>query len=107
MKKIVVIAAFLSLTSYMTFAQGDLRFGFQTSPTFSWMSANTNRINSSGTNLGLRLGMLGAFYFRENYAFTTGLGFAFGSGGTLLHEDPGVYWPGRFYCKLYCKWSHQ
>ena len=36
--------------------------------------------------------MIGEYYFRENYAFTGGLGFAFNSGGTLLHETGGSYW---------------
>ncbi len=72
----------------------NLRFGFQFSPTFSWMSANTTRINPSGTNLGLKLGMLAEYYFAgdNRYAFTTGLGFAFNNGGTLLHDFGGSYW---------------
>ncbi len=36
--------------------------------------------------------MTGEFYFRENYAFTSGLGFWFNAGGTLLHEYGGIYW---------------
>ncbi len=73
-------------------AQGDIRFGFQLSPSFSWMSTNDNKITPSGTNLGLKLGMIGEYYFAENYAFSTGLGFSFNSGGTLLHEYAGNYW---------------
>ena len=92
MKKIVAIAAFLLLVISSNYGQSDIRFGFQLSPTFSWMNANTNRINSNGTNLGIKLGMFGEFYFRENYAFVTGIGFAFNSGGTLLHESEGAYW---------------
>lgn len=92
MKKIVAIAAILSLTSSLVTAQDDIRFGFQLSPSFSWMTANTNRINPSGTNMGLKLGMIGEYYFRDNYAFTTGIGFFFNSGGTLLHEYGGSYW---------------
>ncbi len=91
MKKIVVLASFLIAVLSIQ-AQNDLRFGFQASPTFSWMLSNTSRINPSGTNLGLKLGMIGEFYFRENYAFTTGLGFAFNHGGTQLHEYGGQYW---------------
>jgi hypothetical protein len=92
MKKIAVLLAFFSLITTLA-AQGDLRFGFQLSPTFSWMSANTNQVNSSGTNLGLKMAMIGEFYFQENYAFTTGLGFAFNQGGTLQYEQGGCYWP--------------
>lgn len=94
MKKIVVLAAFLCFVSTITMAQepSEIRFGFQLSPSFSWMNANTNRINPSGTNLGIKLGMFGEFYFRENYAFVSGIGFHFNSGGTLLHEYSGSYW---------------
>lgn len=70
----------------------DLRLGFQISPMFSWMGTDNNRINSNGTNLGLKLGMVAENYFRENYAVVTGIGFAFNSGGTLQHEDGGRIW---------------
>lgn len=66
---------------------GDLKFGIQMSPTFSNMSTNDNLINSDGSNLGLKLGLIGEFYFRENYSFHTGLGFHFNAGGTLFYED--------------------
>lgn len=93
MKKIVAVAAFLSLSLSIMVAQDDIRFGFQLSPSFSWMNTNTSKINPSGTNLGLKLGMTGEYYFRENYAFTSGIGFYFNNGGTLLHDFGGTYWP--------------
>ncbi len=94
MRKIVAIAAFFVYALTNSNAQeGDIRFGFQLSPAFTWMTANSNRVNSSGTNLGLKMGMIGEYYFRENYALTTALGFAFGHGGTLQHERAGCYWP--------------
>ena len=92
MKKIVSVIAFLSFTVTLCFAQADVRFGFQLSPSFGWMNANVNSINPSGTNIGLKLGMIGEYYFQENYAFTSGIGFAFNHGGTHLHEDGGFYW---------------
>lgn len=92
MKKIVAIAAFFIVFQTISSAQNDIRFGFQVSPVFSWMNSSDNRINPSGTNLGLKLGMMGEYYFRENYAFTGGLGFAFNHGGTLQHDFGGSYW---------------
>lgn len=92
MKKIVAIAAFLSALNTMVSAQTDVRFGFQVSPVFSWMTTDDNRINPSGTNLGLKLGMVGEFYFRENYAVSTGIGFGFNHGGTLQYDFGGSYW---------------
>ncbi|NRA51867.1 MAG: outer membrane beta-barrel protein [Phaeodactylibacter sp.] len=92
MKKIVVFAALLFGLSTFAEAQQAVRFGFQLSPAFNWMSTDKNTISSNGTNLGLKLGLMGEFYFQENYALTTGLGFSFNSGGTLLHSNTGLYW---------------
>lgn len=91
MKKLIPLFAFSLMLATLTYGQ-DIRFGFQLSPSFSWMSTNTNKVNRSGTNLGLKLGMLSEYYFRENYAFVSGIGFAFNYGGTLLHEFGGNYW---------------
>lgn len=91
MRKVCLITALLFTATFLT-GQEDIRFGFQLSPTFSWMNANVSRINPSGTNLGLKLGMIGEFYFREAYALSLGLGFHFNSGGTLFHERGGEYW---------------
>ncbi len=94
MKKIVALAVFLAAATTFSFAQSsDLRFGFQLSPTFSWLNATSNQISSSGTNLGIKLGLEGEIQFEENYALTTGIGFAFNQGGTLQYERTGVYWP--------------
>ena len=66
---------------------GDLQFGIQASPTFGSMSTDNNQINRDGSNLGLKLGLIAEYYFRENYSFHTGLGFHFNAGGTLFYED--------------------
>lgn len=92
MKKIIITLSLLSM-SLIGFSQEDLRFGFQLSPSFSWMSTSVNHINASGTNLGLKLGLIGEYYFRENYAIVSGIGFHFNAGGTLLYENEGKYWP--------------
>ena len=92
MKKIATLVLFSFLFLNSSHAQGDLRFGFQASPSFSWLDSDDRNINSNGANLGLRLGIFGEYYFQENYAFTTGIGFAFGQGGTLLYDDPATLW---------------
>ncbi|TAK35555.1 MAG: PorT family protein [Saprospiraceae bacterium] len=93
MKKIVAIAAFFLLMQAFISAQTtDLRLGFQVSPVLSYMGSTDNKINSNGTNLGLKLGMRAEMFFRENYAFITGIGFAFNSGGTLHHDIGGQIW---------------
>lgn len=82
------VLAFLLLPA-VAFAQlpGDLQFGIQLSPTFSSMRSENNLINANGSNLGLKLGLLGEYYFRENYSIHTGIGFHFNTGGTLFYED--------------------
>lgn len=92
MKKIAVLALFLAFISFNATAQGDLRFGIQASPSFSSLDSDDKFVNSNGTNLGMRLGVFGEYYFQENYAFTVGLGFAFGQGGTLEYKEPGIFW---------------
>ena len=93
MKKIVAIAAFFAILSTAASAQdGDLRLGFQASPTFAWMTTDDPNIGSNGTNLGLKLGARGEIFFRENYAVTIGLGFSFNNGGQLLHNESTHAW---------------
>ncbi|MEL6358940.1 MAG: porin family protein, partial [Bacteroidota bacterium] len=67
--------------------QNNIQFGFQLSPTFSNMNTSDNLINSDGTNLGLKMGLVGEIPIGDNYAITTGLGFHFNAGGTLFFED--------------------
>lgn len=91
MRKFLVLVA-LCTAAYTANAQyvgtqTDLKFGFQLSPAFSWMNSDDTRINSNGTNLGLKLGMIGEFFFRENYSVSTGIGFHFNAGGTLFYEE--------------------
>lgn len=92
MKKIALSVAFILFLAGQSIAQKELRFGFQSSPMYSWMTTDQRSINSSGHNFGLKLGMISEYYFRPNYAFSSGIGFWFESGGTLLHEYSGIYW---------------
>jgi Outer membrane protein beta-barrel domain len=93
MKKTLLTVSFLCLFAMTVFSQNEFRFGFQMSPTFGWMSTNDNGINGNGLNIGLRLGALGEYYFRSNYAIISGLGFGFNQGGTLKYDYAGNFWP--------------
>ncbi len=92
MKKIISLSLFIFFIWNNSFSQADFRFGFQVSPTFNFIGSDENDIKNNGTVVGLKLGMLGEYYFRENYAFTGGIGFAFNSGGKLLYDQEGVFW---------------
>lgn len=94
MKKIIVLLVlFATLSMEATAQYNDLRFGMELSPSFSWLTTDDNQINRSGTNLGLKLRMLGEIQFQENYALATGIGFHFNAGGQLQHDLGGRFWP--------------
>jgi len=84
---ILGLSLLLTCASLQAQFSGDLKFGIQLSPTFSGMTTNDNLINRDGSNLGLKLGVIGEYYFGETYSIHTGLGFHFNAGGTLFYED--------------------
>ncbi|MFZ4542869.1 MAG: outer membrane beta-barrel protein [Saprospiraceae bacterium] len=67
------------------------KFGIQTSPTISWLKTDNPKIGQNGFNTGLKLGATADYYFLENYALSTGIGFGFNQGGKLLHETGGNF----------------
>ncbi|MBL7814119.1 MAG: outer membrane beta-barrel protein [Saprospiraceae bacterium] len=91
MKKII-----LSLTlavSFLTLSMAqDLHFGFQASPSWSWMGTDNTKINGAGSALGLKLGLIAENRFSEAYSISTGIGFHFNSGGSLVFDLPGQLW---------------
>ncbi len=98
MKKIVILLCFFGLFCSKTNAQDEFspyKFGFQFSPTFSWMNSDSRTINRNGSViLGAKLGMFGEYYFGNNlnYALASGIGFAFNHSGKLRHDDGGAIW---------------
>ncbi len=89
-KRFFLFCLILGISHILT-AQ-DFRFGFQASPSFGWMGTNDPKISASGTNIGLKLGLIGEMPFRENYGIISGIGFHFNAGGTLRHETGGNFW---------------
>jgi hypothetical protein len=67
------------------------KFGIQASPTISWLKTDNQKIRSNGFNTGLKLGATADYYFLENYALSTGIGFGFNHGGKLSHEIGGNF----------------
>lgn len=92
MKKIVVFVVFLIGFFILVEVQQVVCFGFQVSFVFNWMFIDKNFISINGINLGLKLGLMGEFYFQENYVLVMGLGFFFNIGGILLYFNIGIYW---------------
>lgn len=93
MRNIIIIFIFTVIAGAQLNGQWDrYRFGFQASPTLWWMSTNDKLINSSGTNLGLRLGTVAEYYINENYIIKSGFHLHFNQGGQLLHDQGGDLW---------------
>lgn len=88
MKKIALLLFFATFLLGKADAQKGLRFGFQASPTWSWLRTGDRKIEGVGSNWGLKVGALGEYYFADNYAFTTGLGFGLNQGGSLQNGYP-------------------
>jgi hypothetical protein len=82
MKKIVFALLFCSLLAHQMSAQ-NFRFGVQASPTWSWMKTDDKLLENAGANWGMKLSVMGEKYFQPNYAFFSGIGFAFNHGGTI------------------------
>lgn len=93
MKKISFLI-FLWLGVWVACAQAQwqtrqtFRFGIHASPTWSWMRTDDKLLEGTGVNWGFKMGVQGEYYFADNYAFTGGLGLAFGHGGELLNGYP-------------------
>lgn len=86
MKKIASTFCFLMFLIASLAAQdegGGFRFGVQASPTWSWLKTTDKKLEGTGSNWGLKFGVLGEFYFAPKYAFITGLGFSFNQGGNI------------------------
>ena len=82
------LTALCLLAGLTTFAQvNPIQLGIQLSPTFSYMGTDNNLIESDGTKLGLKLGLIAEYYFQDNYSIHTGINVHFGAGGKLRYDE--------------------
>ncbi|WP_017259953.1 porin family protein [Pedobacter arcticus] len=75
MKKLVFAAIFTICTT-MLFAQDTykgFKLGITAHPNFGWLKSEIDGVKSDGLRAGFSYGIIGDFYFADNYAFTTGL----------------------------------
>jgi len=97
MKRLIssVIAFFLVLN---LFSQIDpeagrnvgFRFGMQLTPTVSWFSSDEiDVVDPDGSILGYSFGVVGDWFFKENYALASGV-FLNSMGGKLNYIDPSI-----------------
>ncbi len=94
MKKIALTFTFFMALQFVSWAQQEIRFGVNASPTWSWLRTDDKLLEGAGSNWGLKFGVTGEYYFARNYASFVGLGFGFNHGGTLLNGyAEGAFWP--------------
>lgn len=75
MKKLL-LAAIFTLSTAMLFAQDTykgFKLGITAHPNFGWIKSDIDGIKSNGLRAGFSYGLVGDFYFADNYAFMTGL----------------------------------
>ncbi|CAH1000770.1 hypothetical protein LEM8419_01876 [Neolewinella maritima] len=87
MKTYLLLPLVLLCSLSVTAQYNPIQLGIQLSPTFNYMKTDNNLIESDGTKLGLKLGLIAEYYFQENYSIHTGINFHFGAGGALRYDD--------------------
>ncbi len=68
-----LILLFLSISTITKAQDNNLRFGIKGSANICWIKPDSKSIEKEGTKLGFSYGLMGDFYFAENYAFSTEL----------------------------------
>lgn len=64
----------------------DFRFGLKASGNLNWIKPNSKNIETGGTALGFSYGLMGDYYFAENYALSTELIITHFN-GSINHND--------------------
>ena len=70
----------------------EIRYNVIIGPSFSWITANNNKISSSGSNLAFKVHVQGEYWLAERYAITGGIGFSLGQGGSMEYLKGGDIW---------------
>jgi len=88
-----IVAFFIAGFMCTQLTAQDLKLAFYASPTINWLNSNDNTITADGNIIGFRLDLSAQYYLTENYSVTGGIALNYGSGGTLLHESGGNFFP--------------
>ncbi len=70
----------------------DLRFGVFLSPTWSWLTTDDKNINRSGSELGIKVGVIAEYRLSEAYSISTGINASYNAGGTVIVDVPNHLW---------------
>jgi hypothetical protein len=81
----------LAILVFVTFAAPavaqEMRFVVHADPLITWMSSNGSDYSSMGAKAGLDLGLNVLYYFKENYAASTGISFLATGGRQSAFEE--------------------
>ena len=80
-----ILSLIILLSASQLFGQG-LSFSVVLDPQITWMNSDSKKIEREGTKFGFGGGLVLDQYFKENYAFSTGI-FLQGMGGNLRYLD--------------------
>jgi hypothetical protein len=84
-RKIVALSVFIVFFFNYAFSQDtpsskSFRLGLKVAPTMSWIKPNTKDVSKTGSKFGLAYGLMGDFYFTDNYGLSTGIDVSYGGG---------------------------
>jgi len=65
--KNVAILALGMFATQVSFAQGEFRFGLKGQANMGWLAGTNKTIENDGVKLGFGYGIMGDYYFRDNY----------------------------------------
>ncbi len=89
MKNIIISSLFI-FSSFFVFAQekeiDKIRLGLTAHPNFAWIKSDIQGVEPNGLRAGFTYGLLGNFYFSQNYAFSTALKLTTINGQTSSNE---------------------
>jgi hypothetical protein len=83
--KALIILVFVTFTTKGI--SQEIRFVAHADPLITWMTSNGSDYSSMGAKAGLDLGLNVLYYFRENYAASTGLSFLSAGGRQSAFDD--------------------
>ncbi len=93
-----IIAPFFVMIFLSSAVQAQLtdnfRFGFNLSPAITWLTSDApeGQVDSNGSNLAFKMGMMGDYYLgsEERFAITSGINITFNQGGALKYNNLGA-----------------
>ena len=72
MKNVTILLLGILFTQ-SSFAHGEFRFGLKSATNLGWLSGTSRNITNDGVTAGFAYGVMGDYYFKPNYAFSTEL----------------------------------